>query len=294
MTGLLIAAVGGYGVLLLVTAMAGWRGVGPGRGADGADQRAVSAPRLARAAALTGVTGRDLALFTALAACVGGLLGLAVFGSPAAGLATGLAASSAPVSALRARRRAHLERAAQAWPSMLEEIRMQTGSLGRSIPVALLDVGLRAPTAPMRDAFAAAARNWQLSNDFASTASALKTGLDSATADAVLETLLVAYEVGGNDLDRRLVSLIDDRTADLASRHDARSRQAGVRFARWFTIAVPVGMALVGVSIGDGRAAYATSGGQLGIVAAVATTALCWWWASAAMRLPDDERVFQR
>jgi tight adherence protein B len=67
-----------------------------------------------------------------------------------------------------------------------------------------------------------------------------------------------------------------------------------VRFARRFVLIVPVGMGLVGLSIGDGRDAYRTSAGQLAVVAGIAVVVGCWVWAGAIMRLPDDERVFDR
>jgi tight adherence protein B len=286
--GIVVAATGGYGVFLLVTSAAGWRGIGLRHAAPMRRRRTVDLPDA------LGAGARDLVALLTVCGTVSGLFGLALFGAPAAGLVMLVAGLGAPVSVLRGRRRAHAEQVAQAWPAMLEELRMQTSSLGRSIPLALLDVGSRSATPSMRAAFAAANRHWLLSNDFAPTVAILKSELRSATADMVLETLLVAYEVGGSELDRRLEALIEDRSQDLASRRDARSRQAGVRFARWFTVAVPLGMALVGVSIGDGRAAYRTGGGQLAIAVAVAMTALCWWWAGITMRLPEQERVFVR
>ena len=51
------------------------------------------------------------------------------------------------------------------------------------------------------------------------------------TADATFETLLVAHELGGTDLGRRLTDLASDRLADVHARKDARARQAGARFA---------------------------------------------------------------
>src|SRR5205085_2522237 len=82
------------------------------------------------------------------------------------------------------------------------------------------------------------------------TCAVLKSRLADPTADATCETLLVAHEIGGTDLDRRLASLVEDRIQDLHGRKDARAKQAGVRFARRFVLAVPVGMALAGLSIG--------------------------------------------
>ena len=83
---------------------------------------------------------------------------------------------------------------------MLEELRLLTGSVGRSIPQALFEVGRRAP-AEWRPAFAAAEREWLLTTDFARTTALLKDRLADPTADVVCETLLVAHEVGGSDLE---------------------------------------------------------------------------------------------
>ena len=65
-----------------------------------------------------------------------------------------------------------------------------------------------------------------------------------------------------------------------------------MRFARRFVLFVPVGMALAGSPIGNGRAAYSTPFGQLAAVFAVAMVGACWLWAGRLMRLPEEERVF--
>jgi tight adherence protein B len=175
---------------------------------------------------------------------------------------------------------------------MLEELRLRTGSLGRSIPQALFEVGRRAPS-EWRPAFAAAEREWLLTTDFPRTAALLKDRLSDPTVDAVCETLVVANEVGGGELDGRLADLIEDRVLDLQGRKDAESRQAGVRFARRFVLLVPLGMALAGLTIGTGRSAYETPGGQLAVVAGLVAVMLCWLWSGRLMRLPPEPRVFR-
>jgi tight adherence protein B len=87
-------------------------------------------------------------------------------------------------------------------------------------------------------------------------------------------------------------SLAEDRTTDSEGRKDAVARQAGARFARWFTLVVPIGMALVGMSIGDGRAAFGTDYGQVLVVVALLVMIVCWAAASQIMKLPDEQRVF--
>lgn len=174
---------------------------------------------------------------------------------------------------------------------MIEEVRLQAVTLGRSIPQALFSVGLQGPV-EMRPAFEAAQREWLISTDFERCLDVLKEHLADPTADAVCETLLVAHDIGGTDIDLRLRALVEDRIQDLQGRKDARSKQAGVRFARVFVLLVPIGMALVGLSIGDGRAAYRTPAGQAAVLVAFGLIGVCWGWAGYLLRLPREERVF--
>jgi len=218
-------------------------------------------------------------------------VGYTVFGAILPALTLGLFAASFPVASYRTRRRNRRTLAQASWPRMIEEMRILTGSLGRSVPQALFDVGRRGPE-EMRPAFAAAHREWLVSTDFARTVAVLKQRLADPTADATCETLLVAHELGGSDLDRRLEALVEDRIQDVQGRKDARAKQAGVRFARKFVLIVPLGMALAGMSVGSGRAAYATPTGQLAVVAGIAMVVVCWVWAGSIMRIPEEERVF--
>jgi tight adherence protein B len=59
-------------------------------------------------------------------------------------------------------------------------------------------------------------------------------------------------------------------------------------------LVVPLGMALVGMSVGTGRDAYRTPLGQATVVVALALVLACWLWAGRIMRLPDEERVFHQ
>ena len=238
-----------------------------------------------------GVDAGQVALATVAAAISGTALGLLVLGAPLPALAIGAFAATGPVGVLRARAARRLAVAHEAWPRLIDEIRLSTSSLGRSIPQALFEAGRRAPV-ELRPAFEAAQREWLLTTDIERTVAHLKAGLADPTADATLETLLVAHELGGTGLDARLEALREDRLSDVQSRKDAQARQAGVRFARRFVLLVPFGMALAGLQIGDGRDSYGTTTGQLAVLAALAVVAGCWQWAGRLLHLPDDERVF--
>jgi tight adherence protein B len=292
---ILLGCCAALGVHLLYTALVlGWSGLSlaPGLGVESRSSRVTARLRdVAVQAGLDGLRVRELVAVELVLAALAALLAYAIWGGVLPAVAAGAVGAWIPLASARSRRRARLETAREAWPRVLEEVRLQVVTLGRPIPQALLDVGMSGPE-ELRPAFDAARREWSMSTDLERALQVLKAKLADPTADAVCETLLVAHEVGGTDVDRRLRDLIDDRVLDLQGRKDARARQAGVRFARLFVVIVPIGMALVGLSIGDGRAAYATPGGQLVVLAAFAAIAGCWAWAARLLRLPGEERVF--
>jgi tight adherence protein B len=290
---LVVALAGAYGVFLLYTALAfGWRGLGVGDGRIRQQTHLQDSTRqwLAQAG-LEGVSPAEFLTVMAVLLVVGTGLTFAVLGAPLPALAVGGFAATYPAASYRARRQQRRARAAESWPRMIEEIALLAGSLGRSVPQALFEVGRGSPE-EMRPAFEAAHREWLISTDFERSVAVLKAGLADATADAACETLLVAHDVGGTDVQRRLSALVEDRVADLQGRKDARARQAGARFARRFVLLVPVGMALVGLSITGGRTAYRSAEGQLAALAAIAMVVACWMWSGRIMRLPEEERVF--
>ena len=294
MGAVLVAVAGSTGVFLLYTSLVlGWNGlgVGPASTAPGRRRRSQRAQQWLAQAGLDDVRPSEFLWVMALLFVLGSGLTFALFGSPLPAVAVGAFAATYPVASYRARRRRRRRAAAEAWPRMIEEIALLTGALGRSVPQALFEVGRRGPD-EMRAAFEAATRHWLVTTDFPASLSVLKAGLADATADAACETLLVAHEVGGSDVQRRLAALVEDRTADVQGRKDAESKQAGVRFARRFVLFVPIGMALTGLSIGDGRAAYSTAFGQVAAVVAVAMVVACWLWSARLLRLPEEERVF--
>jgi tight adherence protein B len=290
---LLLAVVTAYGVFLLYTALVfGWGGMGVSPGI-GRRRHRIRFDDFLLQAGLGHVRVVEFLAVEVVLLVVAGALGFAVYGGASTAAAVGLAAAAIPIVSARNRRRTRRELAREAWPRMIEEIRLQAVTLGRSIPQALLDVGANGPE-EMRSAFGAAQREWLISTDLDRTLQTLKTHLADPTADAVCETLLIAHEVGGTDVDQRLRALMDDRTDDLQGRKDARAKQAGVRFARSFVVLVPLGMALVGLNIGDGRGAFQTTSGQAWVLVSFAMIAGCWVWAGQLLRLPDEERVFHQ
>ncbi len=290
MTALLLAVVAAYGVHLLYSAVVfQWNGVQPGPPApETVETKATVVSRLG----LGDFDPRTLLAAIALLTFMGFIFGILLFGGFLPAILIALFASTVPVGVARLRQERERELAHQEWPALIEEIRLLTGSLGRSIPQATFEVGLRSADG-LRPAFEEAHREWLISTDFSRSLAVLKANLAHNTADVVAETLLTAHELGGGEVGNRLAALSQDRMIDQQHRRDAVARQAGVRFARWFTLIVPIGMAFVGLSIGDGREAYADTQGQILVAVALMLTLVCWLWAGHVMKLPDEDRVFE-
>ena len=286
-----ILAMGG--VYLIYTSVAfGWKGLGPAAQSPDSTRKTRSSREWLDQSGFEGARPVELAAAAALIALVGAAVAYVMFGGVLPAVIAGLACCGIPLASFRARRVSRNQAAREAWPRLLEELRLLIGSMGRSVPQALFEAGRRAPE-EWRSAFAAAEREWLLTTDFARTASILKQRLADPTADMICETLLVAHELGGSDVDGRLADLIDDRVLDLQGRKDAASRQAGVRFARRFVLLVPLGMALAGLAIGTGRSAYETTGGQVAVGVGLLAVVACWLWSGRLMRLPEEPRVFR-
>ncbi len=294
MTTVALALAAGYGTFLVYSALAfGWSGVAPGPAGSSSRRSRVRIGDWLVQAGLADSRPRDFVVSMAvLFVAAAGLAYLAFGGVPAA-LIAGTFAASFPPTTYRHRRRVRRAVAQEAWPRIIDEIRILTGSAGRSVPQALFEAGERTPE-EMRGAFDAAHREWLISTDFARTLSVLKQRLADPTADAACETLLTAHELGGTDLDQRLADLAADRRTDLQYRKDARARQAGVRFARRFVLIVPLGMAAAGLTIGNGRRAYETPTGQMLVAIALALVLVCWVWAGKILQIPEPQRVFDR
>lgn len=289
----LAAVLAGTGAWLIFSAGSGRTGHQTGhqtgrRGGQQTGRRTGWRPALG----LGDVSATEFVVAVVVVALAGAAGAYLLFGALVPALLSAVMAATFPVAAYRRRRAERAEAALAEWPRLLEEIRLRTGSLGRSVPQALFESGRRAP-AEWRPAFEAAEREWLLTVDFARTVTLLKDRLADPTADVVCETLLMAHEIGGADLDPKLADLIEDRSQDLQNRRDAASRLAGVRFARRFVLLVPLGMALAGLTIGTGRQAYSTAGGQLAVVVGLVAIAACWWWAGRLMRIPSAPRVFR-
>ncbi|HTO00550.1 MAG TPA: type II secretion system F family protein [Microthrixaceae bacterium] len=289
MTSLLLAMCAAVGLHLLLTSSRS-----AARDSARPSRRAAAGERVVGMLTKVGLDGVSPVQFIGASLAVGLTVMVPVaiiFGPGPSTLIVAGCAATVPSVLWRRRRLNTIRVARESWPRLIDELRVLTGSAGRPIPQALIEVGLNGPE-ELRPAFIAAQREWALTTNFDRMIAVLKRTLADPAADATFETLLVAVQVGG-DLDSRLAALAEDRRQDLLGRKDAQAKQSGAKFARIFVIIVPSGMALAGLSVGEGAASYRTGMGQTLVSVGIGLVILCWIWASRIMRLPEANRVFE-
>jgi hypothetical protein len=168
-TGPVVALAGAYGVFLIYTAVVfDWRGLRVGPPVAGRPARRDRIGDWLAQAGLAGSKPAELVAVSALLAAIAGSLCWAVFGGAVPAVIVAGFAATVPLASARARRDRRRAEAREAWPRLIEELRLQATSAGRSVPQALFAVGARAP-AEMQPAFEAAYRDWLLTTDFART-----------------------------------------------------------------------------------------------------------------------------
>jgi tight adherence protein B len=130
---IVLALLAAFGVYLLYTSWAfGWRGLGTSA-APGTKRRRIDLDEWLVQAGLEKVRPVEFLAVTAVLFVLGFVGGLAVFAGPVAATVIG-AGAVIPIASARGRRRRRRELARDAWPRMLEEIRLQDGDPRASHP----------------------------------------------------------------------------------------------------------------------------------------------------------------
>ena len=175
--------------------------------------------------------------------------------------------------------RRNLENAAlTAWPDILGELQLRIGTLGSPLPVALFTAGKSADS-QLKNAFVTAERSFAITGSFDIALSTLRSILQDQGTRLLTELLSVVKGAPGTDVARLLDELRQDRAAERDRESEYAAKLAGVKFARYFVIAVPIGMMMAGIAIA-GVAPYRTPIGEFAVAGSVVLLIGCWTWAS--------------
>lgn len=194
-----------------------------------------------------------------------------------------------PVALVRSRARRRAREYAEVWPEAVDNLASAVRA-GMSLPDALANLGDRGPE-PLRPAFVAFGRDYQLSGRFGECLDRLKERLADPVGDRVVEGLRIAREVGGGELGRLLRNLSGYLRDEARTRSELESRQAwsvnGARLAVAAPWVVLLFMSFQSEVIGR----YSSPGGVAVLVGGGAACVVAYRLMMRIGRLPTERRI---
>jgi len=257
--------------------------------------RTPSAPRPSRlrrtlaAAGLAHVGSGSFVAMCLVLAVAAGLVVQLVSGTPPVALCFAAMGGYLPVALVRSRARRRAREYAEVWPEAVDNLASAVRA-GMSLPDALANLGDRGPE-PLRPAFVAFGRDYQLSGRFGECLDRLKELLADPVGDRVVEGLRIAREVGGGELGRLLRNLSSYLRDEARTRSELESRQAwSVNGAR-LAVAAPWVVLLFMSFQSEVIERYASPGGVAVLVGGGAACVVAYRLMMRIGRLPTERRI---
>ncbi|MGC8481864.1 MAG: hypothetical protein ACP5PJ_09970, partial [Acidimicrobiales bacterium] len=240
--------------------------------ASSSDRSSRKGPQRARTASV-GVIGLALAV-----------VGIFITGSPL-GAFIGLASAALALVSGRHQLRKDHTKTIECWPTVLEDIRIQVGTMGTPLPQAFFLATRRHRL--IDDAVTEEAeRVWLLGGSFDQALDVIGSQLSDDASQSALLSLTLCFRDGGNDIASRIEDLRAAREADRQLWREMNARLGSVRVARAFVLVVPLVMGLLGYLLGGSNLRDYQGIGAIGVGIATAVVMACWTWSSALMAPP--------
>lgn len=261
-----------------------------------AGSRPTRAPRVGAASRLLREAGlradaRVLVVAVISTGLAAGAVAWLLTGAIAFALVAAIAGAAAPVVALRSRRQRLLRRRRGLWPDVCDLL-IASIRVGMSLPDAVAALEEAAP-APLRPAFAAFARDLHATGRFDTAAVTLKQALADPVGDRIIETLRMAREVGGTELNGVLRALSGSVRAEAALRAEVEARQSWIRGAAVLGAIAPWVILVLLLLRPEGADAYTSPEGVVLILGGAVVSFVAFRIMLRIGRLPEPRRWFR-
>lgn len=248
--------------------------------------------RLRRSLAAAGLAHVGSASFVGMClilAVAAGLVVQLVSGTLPVALCFAVMGGYVPLALVRGRARRRAREYAEVWPEAVDNLASAVRA-GMSLPDALTNLGDRGPE-PLRPAFVAFGRDYQLSGRFGECLDRLKERLADPVGDRVVEGLRIAREVGGGELGRLLRNLSGYLRDEARTRSELESRQAwSVNGAR-LAVAAPWVVLLFMSFQSQVIQRYSSPGGVVVLVSGGLACVVAYRLMMRIGRLPTERRI---
>ena len=198
-------------------------------------------------------------------------------------------AAYAPFALVSGRARRRRQELAEVWPDAVDNLASAVRA-GMSLADAVSGLGERGPE-PLRAAFQAFARDYQVSGRFEDCLDRLKDRLADPVGDRVVEGLRVARQVGGGDLGRLLRNLSGHLRDDARTRSELEARQSWAVNGARLAVAAPWLVLLTMSFQRDVISRYASTAGAVVLAVGALLCVLAYRLMLRIGRLPAERRV---
>jgi len=219
-----------------------------------------------------------LALFGIGLLTAGAIFGSYVLGAPFAALLAGV-----PTLAAKAKRRRNEAAMTQAWPDAIDHLSSAIRA-GLGLAESLTAIGLRGP-APLRPYFVALGNDLSSGTPLASALTRFSLECHDPIADQLVETVLIAHEVGGNEIGRLLRTFSQFLRVDIQTREEIRVRQGWVVNGARIAVAAPWFLLAMLSLRRESVVAFQSTGGFIVIFVGAGLSVLAYLWMSRLGRL---------
>jgi tight adherence protein B len=225
-----------------------------------------------------------------LGSWVGALFVVAgVTGSMIVALALSSLAAWSPYAYARSRRRKRQELLRDAWPDAITSL-ISSVRAGIALAEACSHLAEAGPD-HLRPGFEAFRRSYRAHGSFQIAIRELRRILADPIADRVAAAILIAHDVGGNDLVRTLRALGDFTRDDVRIRREIHARWSWTVTAARVAAAAPWLVLLMMATRPEAARAYNSAAGAVVVLGGAAATFLGYRLMLRAARLPDHRRL---
>ncbi len=207
---------------------------------------------------------------------IGLLMGGVIFGSLVIAVPFACLLATTPTLIRGAKRRRSANAITQAWPDAIDHLSSAIRA-GLNLAESLTAIGLRGPI-PLRPYFIALGNDLAASTSLESALIRFSVECADPIADQLVETVLIAHEVGGSEIGRLLRTFSQFLRLELQTRDEIRVRQGWVVNGARIAAAAPwILLALLSLRR-ESVATYQSAGGIFIILVGAVLTVVAYLW----------------
>ena len=201
-----------------------------------------------------------------------------------------IAALIIPIQVERSRSAKVSQELEKSWPEVIDHIVSGLQS-GLSLSECIMTLSMRGP-AVSRKIFSEIANLHVNGMNFSDVMNQLKVRSNSAEADLISESLIIARKLGGRDIGIVLRLLGEYFRDNVALREEIKAKQSWIKNSAVLASLAPWLLLMILSTQASTRATYSTASGMLVLMCGAGITLIAFIWMNVVGRIPEPPRLF--